>query len=122
MDKDRPRVLVIDDQLSPREAVRMVLKDKYEVVMASGAIEGIEYMFDNPVDLVLLDIRMPGMDGIEAIKEIKMLFPETKVILFTAYSNDVALEKALEHGADGYIVKPFDKDELLDMVARAISG
>jgi CheY-like chemotaxis protein len=120
MGNDRPKILVIDDQFSPREAVRMVLKNRYDVVTASGAIEGIEYMFDNPVNLVLLDIRMPRMDGIEAIKEIKMLFPETKIILFTAHANDIALEKALEHGAEGYITKPFDKDELLDMVHKTL--
>jgi len=122
MKRQRPRVLVIDDQSSPREAVRWVLKDRYDVVMASDAIEGIEYMFDNPVNLVLLDIRMPGMDGIEALQEIKALFPETKILLFTAYPNDVALEKALEHGAEGYITKPFDKDALLDIVDKALSG
>ena len=121
MGNKRPRILVIDDQFSPREAIRMVLKDKYDVVTVSGAIEGIEYMFDNPVNLVLLDIKMPRMDGIEAVKEIKMLFPETKVIFFTAYTNDTLLEKALEHGAEGYITKPFDKDELLNMVNKTLS-
>jgi len=122
MEVRRARILVIDDQFSPREAVRWVLKDKYEVVTASDAIEGIEQMFDNPVHLVLLDIKMPGMDGLEAIREIKTLFPDTKVIFFTAYPNHTALEKAFEHGAEGYITKPFDKDDLLDMVSKALSG
>ncbi len=120
MINERPKILVIDDQFSPREAVRMVLKDKYDVVTASGAREGIDYMFDNHVKLVILDINMPGMNGIEALEEIKRFFPNTKVILFTAYANDIALENALEHGAAGYIIKPFDKDELLDMVKKTL--
>jgi CheY-like chemotaxis protein len=65
----RGKILVIDDELAPRESIRMVLKDQYNVSTVSGAHEGLEMMSQNPFDLVVMDIRMPKMDGITAQQE-----------------------------------------------------
>jgi two-component system response regulator AtoC len=113
-------ILVIDDELAPRESIRMVLKDIYDVSTAPGAYEGLEYMSQNPVDLVVMDIRMPEMDGITALKEIKKRHADTEVILLTAYANLDTAKDAMICGAYDYLVKPFDKDELLLLVKKGL--
>jgi DNA-binding NtrC family response regulator len=120
--QNKINVLIVDDQLAARESVRMVLKDKYSIAMFAGATEAFKFMDENPVDLVLLDLKMEKMDGITALKEIKKKYPQTKVILLTAYASLETQQKAIELGAFGCIMKPFDKDELLNMVDRALQG
>jgi response regulator RpfG family c-di-GMP phosphodiesterase len=113
-------ILIIDDELSPRESMRMVLKDQYNVVTASGGAEGLEYMENKPVDLVVLDIMMPGMDGITALREIKKRYPATEVILLTAYASIKTAKSAVRLGAFDYLTKPFDKDDLTKVVRRGL--
>jgi DNA-binding NtrC family response regulator len=117
----KANILVIDDELAPRQSVLMVLKDDYSVSTAAGAYEGLEYMSQNPVDLVVMDIRMPEMDGITALKEIKKKHPDTEVILLTAYANLDTARDAMLCGAYDYLVKPFDKDELLILVQKGLA-
>ncbi len=74
---NRERILVIDDELAPRESIRMVLKDQYAVSTASGALEGIDMMIQDPYDLIVMDIKMPKMDGITALQKIKQRHPDT---------------------------------------------
>lgn len=120
--QSRLKILIIDDQLSSRESIRMVLKDKYAIATAAGAAEAFKYMAENPVALVLLDIKMPVMDGVTALKEIKKRHPEAKVILLTAYATLETTQKVLKLGAFGYLMKPFDKDKLLEIVDRALKN
>ncbi len=116
------KILIVDDQLALRESVRMVLKDKYAVASAPGAVEALEYIAENPVDLVLLDLKMPKIDGITALQAIKKSHPETEIILLTAYVTLETIQKALKLGAFGYLMKPFDGEELLDIVDRALNN
>ena len=102
-------MLIIDDQVAPRESIRMILKDKYAIAMAAEATEAFKYMAEDPVDLVLLDIRMPKIDGITALKEIKKRHPETEIILLTAYATHETTQSALKYRVVGYLIKPFDK-------------
>lgn len=120
LNNDKKRVLIIDDEMSPRESMRLVLKDRYEVATATGGVEGIGHLAQNPVDLVVLDIKMPGMDGITTLKEIKKRHPETEVILLTAYASLDTAKSAIKLGAFDYLTKPFDKDEVLKVVERGI--
>ena len=120
MDNNKDRILIIDDELSPRESIRMVLKDKYIVSTASGGAEGLESMVQNPADLVLLDIKMPEMDGITALQEIKKKHPNTEVILVTAFESLETAKSAVRFGAFDYMTKPFDKDELIKVVGKGL--
>jgi putative nucleotidyltransferase with HDIG domain len=113
-------ILIIDDEVSPRESIRMVLRDSYNVSTAPGGIEGLEFMADNPVDLVVLDIMMPGMDGITALREIKKKHPYTEVILLTAYASIKTAKSAVRFGALDYLTKPFDKNDVLKVVKRGL--
>jgi putative nucleotidyltransferase with HDIG domain len=117
---NRGKILIIDDELAPRESLRMVLKDKYVVSTASGAQEGLDILAHDPVDLVVLDIRMPEMDGITALKEIKKRHPDIEVILLTAYASLETAQSALRLGAFDYLMKPFDKDDLINVVERGL--
>jgi len=117
---EKDKVLIIDDELAPRESLRMVLKDKFDVFTAPGAPEGMMLMDENPVDLVVLDIRMPGMDGITALKRIKERYPEIEVILLTAYASLESARDAIRLGAFDYLMKPFDKDDLINVVENGL--
>lgn len=116
----KENILVIDDELAPRESIVMVLKDKYNVSAVAGAYEGLEFMSHNPVDLVVMDVRMPEMDGITALSEIKKRHSNTAVILLTAYANLDTARDAILCGAFDYLIKPFDKDDLLLLVKKGL--
>ena len=116
----KEKILVIDDELAPRESIRMVLKDRYAVSTAKGAIEGLELMTEDPVDLVVMDIKMPKMDGITALQEIKKNHPDTEVVLLTAYASLETARDAIRFGAFDYLIKPFDKDDVLLVVEKGL--
>ncbi len=118
----KTRILIVDDQLEIREFIRLVLKDKYAVDTAAGAEEAFKFMADNPVNLVLLDNKMPKIDGITALKEIKRRYPETEVIIMSAYATPETIQKALKLGAFGYLKKPYDNDKLIDIIDEALKN
>lgn len=120
MENNRGSILIIDDEMAPRESIRMVLKDTYNVSIARSAREGLELLSQNNTDLVVLDIMMPGMNGIEALQEIKSRHPYTEVILLTAYASLDTAKSAVRFGAFDYLTKPFDKDDVLRVVEKGI--
>ena len=118
---NREQVLVIDDELAPRESIRMVLKDLYVVSTAAGAEEGLDIMNQLPIDLVVMDIKMPRMDGITALQEVKKRYPDIEVILLTAYASLETARDAIRFGAFDYLIKPFNKDDMLSVVRKGLS-
>ena len=118
---NREKILVIDDELAPRESIRMILKDQYAVSTAEGALEGLDIMNQNPVNLVVMDLKMPRMDGITALQEIKKRHPDTEVILLTAYASLETARDAIRFGAFDYLIKPFDKDDVLSVVGKGLA-
>ena len=116
----KEKILIIDDEFAPRESLRMVLKDKYIVSTAPGAQEGFNFMAQTPVDLVVLDIMMPVISGIEALQEIKSRHPDTEVVLLTAYASLETARSAVRFGASDYLTKPFDKDEVIKVIEQGL--
>lgn len=114
------RILIVDDQLELRESFTFILKDRYAVATAGEAEGAFRYMADYQVDLVLLDYKMPGIDGITALREIKKRHPGTEVIMMSGYAPVDTREKALELGVFAFFVKPFDIDELLEAINEAL--
>lgn len=116
------RILVVDDDASVREAVKATLNQTYDVVTASNALQAYTYLSENKVSLVMLDINMPRISGMEALKEIKNNHPETAVVMMSAYALDETVKKAHSLGASGFIMKPFDVYKLRyfvdDMLSR----
>jgi DNA-binding NtrC family response regulator len=114
------KILVIDDELSVRESLKMALKDDYAVMTASSAEEGIQLMEDATPDLVLLDIIMPGTDGLTALERLRSLNDRVPVLMLTASQTRNTAFQAGRLGAYDYIIKPFQIEELKLKLARAI--
>ena len=116
----RPTIVVIDDETGPRESLRMILKDTYQVSLAKGALEGLKLVEENRPDVVFLDIKMPEMEGTEVLRRIKALDPNIEVAMITAYAAVESAQHALRHGAIDYLTKPFGVNEVMAVVARAL--
>ena len=114
------KILIIDDELMPRYSIQQVLKGRYTVFTATGGREGLDLMAQNSMDLVVLDLRMPDMDGITVLREIKKRYPDTQVILLTAYASLDSARSALRLGAFDYLTKPFDKDDVINVIERGL--
>ncbi len=114
------KILIVDDQRELRECLRFILKDRYAVATVGEAEEAFKYLAEYPVDLVLLDLKMPKIDGITALEEIKKINPDTEVIMTTAYAPVDTMRKAFNLGAFAFLMKPFDIDKLINTIDRAI--
>ena len=116
----RPVILIVDDDPGIRESFRLILEEHYELVEAGDGRQAIEIVRANEVDLVLLDIRLPEMDGIEVLERIKALDDQVEVILVTAVKTVRTAVAAMKLGAFDYVTKPFEEDDLLSVVRRAL--
>jgi DNA-binding NtrC family response regulator len=121
VDPSRLRILVVDDQSSVRELLRAVLEtDGHEVDTASSGEEAVARLKEGFHDIVIMDIRMPGLDGVAALTRMKDLSPETGVIMMTAYASVETAVQAMKLGALDYITKPIDIDEVSAVISRFI--
>ena len=116
----RPVVLVVDDDPGVRESFRLILEDHYEVMDVSDGPAALDVVRASTIDLVLLDIRLPGMDGIEVLERIKAIDEGIEVILVTAVKTVRTAVAAMKLGAFDYLTKPFEEDELLSLSRRAL--
>ena len=117
----KEKVLVADDEQSMREFLDIMLrKEDYRVTSASNGEEVIRLMEKEIFDLILMDIRMPRMDGITVLKKVKALSPETIVIMITAYASADTAIKAMKEGAYDYITKPFKVEEIKLIIKNAL--
>ena len=116
------RILLVDDAVFMRMKLKDILeKNGYEVVgEAQSGVEAIEkYMSEKP-DLVTMDITMPEMDGVTALKKIKEFDPKAKVIMCSAMGQQSMVMDAIQAGAIDFIVKPFDNDRVIESINKAI--
>ena len=118
---DRPRILVVDDEIGPRESLRMILKPSYEIVTADSGETALKTLSTFSPDLVFMDIKMPKMDGIELLQRIKSMDPTIEAVMITAYASLDTVKKALTHGAFEYLIKPFSRSDLEETVRRALA-
>ncbi len=111
---DTFNVLLVDDEVEFLETlVKRLKRRNLSVSGVNSGEKAIEVLVDAPVDLVVLDVKMPGMDGLTTLKEIKKRFPLIEVIMLTGHASmEVAIE-GMEQGAFDYLMKPMDIDELL---------
>ncbi|MFN8543430.1 MAG: sigma-54 dependent transcriptional regulator [Candidatus Binatia bacterium] len=115
----RRRVLIVDDEPGVRMSVAMAVKDGFEPVPAASGPEALQTLAATPVDVVLLDIVMPGMDGLQVLDEIRARHPQLPVIMLTATKTVKTAVEAMKLGAFDYVGKPFDVDELRVILDRA---
>ena len=115
------RILVVDDDKAIRGTFDQVLKrEGYSVQLAGGGTETLKKIRDSRFDLVICDVRMPGMNGLEVLKKIKSIKPEVDVIMITAYATIEDGVKAIKDGAHDYLIKPLDIEELCHKVAKVM--
>ena len=118
---EKPRILVVDDEESHRIMLRAVLQEEgYEVAEAADGPEAIRAVEQEPFDLILLDIRMTTMDGIETLTEIRKVSPFVPVLMMTAYASVKTAVEALKAGAFEYLTKPLDIEELKILIEKAL--
>jgi signal transduction histidine kinase len=115
-----PQVLVIDDEIGPRESLRMLLKPNYQVHTADCVEAGLKVLKEKQPDTIVMDIRMPGMNGIEGLRKIREIDPHLSVIMLTGFGALETAKEALRHGANDYISKPFDTGEMRDVIGRNV--
>ena len=119
--REKGRILVADDEESHRIMLRAVLKEEgYDVSEASDGAEAVKAVEQEPFDLILLDIRMRTMDGIEALIEIRKISPLMPVLIMTAYASVKTAVEALKAGAFEYLTKPLDIEELKILIEKAL--
>ncbi len=115
------RILVVDDEEQMRDLLAKVLeRNGYQVTVVSNGGSALAFLEDEPVDLVLTDVRMPGIDGMEALRSIKELNPEIVVIIMTGFGSIDQAVQAVKDGAYDYINKPFKIDEMLLTIQKAL--
>jgi DNA-binding NtrC family response regulator len=113
MSLEKPRVLVVDDEQATRNFLRQALPDwGFEVVMAESGEEGMARYREEACDLVLVDLAMPEVDGIEVVRQLRELDPEATAIVMTGYSSIESAVQAMKAGAADYLTKPFELDHL----------
>ena len=119
---NKETILVVDDEIGPRESLRMILKPLYEVHTAAAGEEALQFIQDNHVDLVLLDLNMPGRSGFGVLKAIKDFRPDIEVIIITGYKSLENAKEAIRLGAEDFIPKPFNVADILAIVAKIFEG
>ena len=117
---EKSRILVVDDEAVVREGVRRILEgDRYSVESCASGRAALDLMQEKDFNMVITDLKMPGMGGLEVLRTIKILQPEIPVIIITGYSTvDTAVE-AMKNGAVDYIAKPFTPEQLMEKVGKA---
>ena len=117
----KPTILVVDDESSHRQMIKAVLSaEGYEIKEAVDGDEAVRAVEEKFHDLILMDIRMPGLSGIEALQQIKEMSPGIPIIIMTAYASVNTAIEALKSGACDYLTKPLDIEELKILVAKAL--
>lgn len=117
-------VLIVDDETGPRESLKLLLKAHYRVEEADGGLRAMQIIRKRKVDLVTLDLRMPGMDGVAVLKSIKEYNPHIEVMIITGYGAGIHGSAAdmVRLGARSYYTKPFNVPQLMVEIAQAIDS
>jgi len=114
------RILVIDDELGPRESLRFLFKDEYDVVCADSVDAGVAELKKQKPDVIIMDIKMPKKSGIEGLKEIRDIDSDISVIMLTGFGSLETAQEAIRHGANDYVKKPFDANEMREIVRKYV--
>lgn len=120
-DRSRARVLIVDDERGPRESLRMILSGAHEVTTAEDAVEALDVLRTEAIDLVTVDLNMPGMKGDELMRTIRAESPQTEIIIITGCGSIETAVEGIRHGVFDYLIKPFDVVQVTASVERALA-
>ena len=113
-------ILIVDDEISALEALRMIFKNDYQVLTAQTSRQALDLLENEFVDLVILDITMPDISGMEVLRIIKEKAADVAVVMVTATKNIKTVVEAMKLGASNYVVKPFDVEEIRVVVQKTL--
>ena len=119
--KNKKSILIVDDDIAHRTMLRILLGWEYEIVEADCGSVAIEKVRKTPLDLVLMDVCMPEINGVEALDKIKAYNPAIPIIMMTAYSSSETAAEAMQKGAYDYLTKPFDFESLRLTIEKAMA-
>lgn len=115
-------ILVIDDEIGTRESLKAIFWNSYQVSTVETAEEGLILLKDTPIDLLILDVLLPGKDGIQFLREVRALYPDLPVIMLSAVTSTQTTAEAIRLGAVDYITKPFDVTDVRTIAENALSS
>jgi DNA-binding NtrC family response regulator len=115
----RGTILVVDDENGIRQSFKIVLKDRYHVLLAETGNEAVDLLTRNTIDLILLDILLPDVNGLDLLQKLKSIDPSPEVIMVTAVKDIQTAVKAIKFGAYEYVIKPFLVDDVINIIQRA---
>jgi two-component system NarL family response regulator len=119
------RIMIVEDHAIMREGLRLIVGSQRDMAVVAEAADGAQavdlYTRHRP-DLTLMDLRMPGMNGVEAIRQIRSLFPSARFIVLTTYEGDEDVYSALQAGAQAYLLKGMSREDLLDAIRTVQAG
>lgn len=118
--KKQYKILIVDDEKNTRDGLRRALSREYEVFAAESAAAALRILEENHIDLMLSDVRMPGGNGIELLKQVRSKYPSTACVLLTAYGSVETAVEAMKQGAHDFLTKPVNLDHLDMLIARTL--
>jgi DNA-binding NtrC family response regulator len=116
----KKQILACDDELGIIESYKLILSVEYDLTIAKDGMKALEEFKKKSFDLIILDIKLPKKDGIAVLKEMKKINPQANILVITGYQSVSVAEEALHLGANNYLTKPFEKDQLLKAVHKSL--
>jgi putative nucleotidyltransferase with HDIG domain len=116
----RPRILVVDDENGPRDALKVILRPFYEILAAENAKAALDILATHPIDLITLDQKLPDRQGFDLLQDIKRDHADIEVIVITGYGSLKSAMEGIRHGAAGYLLKPFNVTELITLINQTL--
>jgi DNA-binding NtrC family response regulator len=119
--EQKASVLIVDDELGPRESLRMILKPLYDVRTATNGQEALDYIQKEKIDLITLDIKMPGLSGMDVLRELRKLGSDAAVVIVTGYGTLTDVHDAIRYGAVDFVSKPFNVPDIVAIVNKSVA-
>lgn len=114
----KKNMLICDDEEGIRESLKLIFEKDYNLLFACNGHEAIDVVRKDPVDIIIMDIKMPRMDGIETMRKLKEIKSGLKILVTSGYKSVDTAREAVAAGASDYMVKPFDRAEMLKAVQK----
>lgn len=116
------KILICDDERGIRDSLKLILEREYDLAFARHGKEAVEHLKKEPVDLVIMDVKMPHLNGMEALRSIKKARRDVPVLMITGYESSDVAAQATRLGASDYLTKPFAREQVWEKVRTLLAG